>query len=97
MVARFGVGVVLALLITSCGPEVFGLAYCVNNTLYDSPGSFPECDIHSFCGDGVCDRVQEAYVSCPEDCPAPVCGNGVCDEGEDLFCSDCEHIRDELE
>jgi len=53
---------------------------CDDGNTTGGDGCSATCKIESFCGDGLCQRGEDA-LSCPEDC-LPVCGNGVLEPGE---------------
>lgn len=49
----------------------------------------------TLCGNRQCDLTED-FITCPDDCPAPVCGDNVCDFGETrVSCAeDCEFSED---
>ncbi len=54
-------------------------------------GVEPRDDDGDWCGDGLCDAIEQWEMSCPEDC-GELCGNGVCNikDGEARSCpQDC--------
>jgi hypothetical protein len=57
--------------------------------LSDIPVIIKEARSPEYCGDEVCQKIEEETGLCPQDCgePAPICGDGNCDSDES--CSDC--------
>ncbi len=63
--------------------------------------NYENCPDDCFCGDGVCDDLEDEEGSCEEDCDfvveEAVCGDGICedDENTDNCPEDCEIVTDD--